>query len=213
MIKAVLFDMDGLLTDSERVAVEIDAGLYRQLGYNELTAETAMQTLGVTRAGTIGMYLALCPRFDPDVYYPLFDAAYAEALRNKRVGAKKGAAELLQYLQAKNIPYAICSSSDAGKVRLTLGSAGLLQYFSVFATGDLVKHGKPAPDIFLLGAEMLHVSPKDCLVLEDSINGIKAGTNAGMTVFMVPDLIPYREELAPYCQAVCRDLTEVISKI
>lgn len=213
MIQAVLFDMDGLLTDSERVAMRVDAETYKQLGYHELTMETALQTLGTTREETTRLYLSLCPRFDPEAYYPLFDKALSQAMLQKQVPAKKGAVHLLEYLQERKIPYALCTSSSMERAKLTLESAGLLSWFTVFATGDKVQHSKPAPDLFLLGADMLHVRPENCLVLEDSINGIKAGMNAGMRVYMVPDLIPYREELSPYCHAVCLDLDEVARKI
>ena len=95
-------------------------------------------------------------------------------------------------------------------VEAYLKSTGVLTCFSVFATGSDNLPSKPNPDIFLTAAQRLQVSPAACLVLEDSVNGVKAGRAAGMQVCMVPDLIPFTAELAPYCDHVAEDLSQVI---
>ena len=95
-------------------------------------------------------------------------------------------------------------------VKLYLSKVGVLDDFQTLVTGDLGLPSKPEPDMFLTAAKRLGVAPENCLVLEDSVNGIKAGRNAGMQVGMVPDVLPYREELAPYCDHVLPDLAAVI---
>ena len=209
IIRAVLFDMDGLLVDSERVAMLMDVEAGKRTGY-PITWEIALRTLGVTRQRSIEIYTEAFGRFSPEKFYPVFDALTEEAALKGEMHAKKGAEELLKYLTDRGIPYAVATSSPLDHARLRLSSAGLWQYFSVFATGREVKRSKPAPDIFLLAAEKLGAKPEGCLVLEDSPNGVKAGRAGGMQVCMVPDLAPYGAELAPYCDHVCEDLSQVI---
>lgn len=197
------------MVDSERIAVEADVEAGRRTGY-PFTREIALRSLGVNRAYSIEMYRKEFGGFDPDRFYPVFDQLMEEAALRKEIHAKKGAEALLQYLAQRNMPYAVASSSEPKEVRLRLESAGLDQYFSVFATGSEVAHSKPAPDIFLLAAKKLSVRPEDCLVVEDSPNGIRAGKAGQMRVCMIPDQLPYCDAYAPYCDFVRKDLEEVI---
>lgn len=212
MVRAVLFDMDGLLVDSERAAMEASVEIGRQLGY-PLPLELALQTLGVTRARTTELYTQALPGFDPARFYAAFDQELARRAEAGEIPAKPGARALLEYLQEKGIPRAVASSSNLSRVTLCLRRAGLLNYFDQIVTGDQVTRSKPDPEIFLLAARRLDTPPAECLVLEDSPNGIRAGRAGGMQVCMVPDLLPYRPEYAPFCDHVARDLNQVISLI
>lgn len=209
MIRAVLFDMDGLLVDSERVAMACAIESGHALGY-PITMELALQTLGVTRAFTDSLYASHFPGFDPARYHALFDQNLASRAKAGEIPAKAGATALLDYLDEKGIARAVASSSGQERVKLCLSKAGLLDYFPLLVTGDQVTHSKPDPEIFLLAAKKLGVAPEECLVLEDSLNGIKAGRAGGMRVGMVPDLLPYSEACAPYCDDVFADLSQVI---
>ena len=212
MIRAVLFDMDGLLIDSERVAMETDVGIGRRMGY-PITMELAMQTLGITWEETVALYTRHCPGFDAAAFRRAFDAELARRVANGDAAAKPGARALLEHLQRAGIPRAVASSSGQARVEMCLRKAGLADFFSVLVTGDQAAHSKPDPEIFLLAAKKLGAAPAECLVLEDSLNGIKAGRAAGMQVCMVPDLLPYRPEFAPFCDHVAQDLRQVIKKI
>ena len=139
-----------------------------------------------------------------------FKVGMRELAEEGKVPLKKGAKELLDYLKAHGIPCAVASSSPKSMVEAYLGKLGVLGYFDSFVTGDLGLPSKPAPDMFLTAAKELHTAPQDCLVLEDSVNGIKAGRNAGMQVGMVPDVLPYKDELKPFCDHVLPDLAAVI---
>lgn len=209
MIRAVLFDMDGLLIDSERVAMESVVAVGKQLGY-AIPMALAMQTLGVTREHSIALYTEHVPGYDGAAFYRAFDAEIARRVAHGDVPAKQGAQALLAHLQKAGIPRAVASSSGQERVEMCLRKAGLADFFSVVVTGDQVTHSKPDPEIFLLAAKKLGVAPAECLVLEDSVNGIKAGRAGGMQVCMVPDLLPYRPEYAPFCDHVVQDLSQVI---
>ena len=209
MIRAVLFDMDGLLIDSERVALQTDVDIGRQMGY-PISMDLAMQTLGVTWEESAALYKQHCPDFDAPAFRRAFDAALEKRALQGDIPPKQGARALLAHLQKAGLPRAVASSSWQARVELCLRNAGLLDFFSVLVTGDQVTHSKPDPEIFLLAAKRLGVAPAECLVLEDSLNGIKAGRAGGMQVCMVPDLLPYRPEYAPFCDHVVQDLSQVI---
>ena len=101
---------------------------------------------------------------------------------------------------------AIASSTREATVRRELGAVGLLDYFEKIVGGDMIKRSKPAPDIYLAAAEALGASPEDCLVIEDSYHGVRSASAAGMTVFMVPDLLAPIPEITALCEGIFPDL-------
>ena len=210
MIQAVIFDMDGLLVDSELVGLDVLADCARKQQV-EMTLEDIKKTLGATYAYAIDLYGRLYPQMDPVKLFEDFEESMQQLAREGKIPLKKGAKELLAYLQAHDIPRAVASSSPESVVRLFLGKTGVLDQFQALITGDLGLPSKPAPDMFLSAAKALGAKPENCLVLEDSVNGVKAGRNAGMVVGMVPDVLPYREELKPYCDHVLPDLGAAIA--
>jgi len=123
---------------------------------------------------------------------------------------KPGAIELLDHLDSLAIPKALATSSPRSLAMSCLGD--LATRFAALAFGDEVEHSKPSPDLFLLAAQRLGVTPSDCLVLEDSEAGVRAARAAGMDVIMVPDLIEPSEEIAKMALRVCASLNEVIAK-
>lgn len=209
MIKAVIFDMDGLLVDSEHIGLDVMAECGRKQGV-EMTMEDIKKTLGSTYAFSIDLYSRLYPQMDPRQLFIDFENSMHEMAEAGRIPLKKGARELLEALKERNIPRAVGSSSPSTVVKLYLSKVGVLDDFQTLVTGDLGLPSKPEPDMFLTAAKRLGVAPENCLVLEDSVNGIKAGRNAGMQVGMVPDVLPYRDELKPYCDHVLPDLAAVI---
>ena len=209
MIKAVVFDMDGLLVDSEYEGLFVLQNCGRKQGV-EIDLEHIKSTLGTTYAFSIALYNRLYPQMDAVQLFVDFKEEMRKMAEAGKIPLKKGAKELLDFAKAHQIPCAVASSSPRPLVNTYLDNAGVLSYFSAFVTGDLGLPSKPAPDMFLNAAEALNTDPAHCLVLEDSVNGVKAGRAAGMVVGMVPDVLPYKEELKPFCDHVLPDLFAVI---
>lgn len=206
--QAVIFDMDGLLMDSERVGLEImpQCGLLQ--GY-DIPAAMVRETIGSNRQSSSDFYHRFYPDLDADRLFSDFKAAMCDLAKEGKIPLKAGARGLLDAVKARHIPMAVASSSGESTIRVYLESAGILSYFSQIVTGSGLP-SKPAPDVFLKTAAALHIPPEKCLVLEDSIHGVQAGRAAGMTVVMIPDMIPYTEDLKPYCDHVLPDLSAVI---
>ena len=208
MIKAVIFDMDGLLTDSEGVGITVIQACGRAQGV-EIPSEHVVATIGANRQWSASFYRGLYPTLDTERLFNDFEKEMNRLARAGQIPLKKGVKELLRRLAEGNIPRAVASSSDPVTIATYMEAAGIREYFSALVSASSLP-SKPAPDVFLRAAEALHTPPESCLVLEDSVNGVKAGRAAGMTVCMIPDLIPYNEGLAPYCDHVLPDLAAVI---
>ena len=189
MVKAVIFDMDGLMFDTERLNLEGWQQAGRSFGY-EIPAELVRECIGMTAPETKRRMQA---RFGKDFD---FDAIRSERIRyvgnlieTDGTPAKPGLRKLLEYLRQRGIKTAIASSSDRRFIDFYLDNAALGHRFDEIVSGDLVERSKPAPDIFILALERLSLPADQCLVLEDSYNGIRAAHSAGIRVVMVPDLL------------------------
>ena len=206
--QAVIFDMDGLLMDSERVGLDVmhDCGLLQ--GY-DIPVAMVRETIGSNKQSSSDFYHRFFPDLDTDRLFLDFKNAMCDLAKQGKIPLKKGALELLDEIRRRGIPMAVASSSGQETIRIYLQSVGVIAYFDALVTGNGLP-SKPAPDVFLKAASALGAEPKRCLVLEDSLNGIKAGRAAGMTVAMVPDVFPYTDDLAPYVDHASPDLSAVI---
>jgi HAD superfamily hydrolase (TIGR01509 family) len=205
---AVVFDMDGLLFDTETLYGEAILTAAAEVGCT-MSRDVFLQLIGRSREVN---HRFLLEHYGAD--YPL-EALIAAWGRHFRVLAaaglplKPGAAELLDLLDELRLPRAIATSSTHATVRGHLVLHGLTDRFhGVVAHGDYAS-GKPAPDPFLKAAERLGVAPALCLALEDSHNGVRSASAAGMMTVMVPDLIPPTDEIQALCAFVVGDLHEV----
>ena len=121
--------------------------------------------------------------------------------------------KLLDYLKANHIKISLATSTSEESAMRMIKSAGVEEYFDAFVCGNMVKNGKPHPEVFLTAAEKLSLPPQSCIALEDSINGIKSAYAAKMLPIMVPDMLSPTKESMPVLYARCKDVSEVIKKI
>jgi HAD superfamily hydrolase (TIGR01509 family) len=190
MFAAAIFDMDGLLIDSERpiMAAWIEAARTLDI---ELSHSQYMQVVGLA---TVESQLILASLLGGAEAYDHAVGHVRRQLQLERADGmplfpiKPGAAEFLAALRARGTRCAVASSSTSRQIQACLGSLELLHHFSAFAGGDEVARAKPDPALYLLAAERLGVAPADCIAFEDSENGAKAALAAGMRVVVVPDL-------------------------
>lgn len=210
-IKAVLFDMDGLMVDTESLSTEAFINSAKAQGYN-MTKEETLKVLGFTKAS---IYLFWIDYFQGTKVdgKKLVDDHY-EYIENVlyTVGPEKMpyVEELLKYLKENNYKVAVASSSDTADIKNNLEKTKLEKYIDEIASGAEVENGKPAPDVFLLAAKRLGVDAKDCLILEDSKAGVKAGKASGAMVFMVPDMFTVDKECEDTADRILTNLGEVI---
>jgi HAD superfamily hydrolase (TIGR01509 family) len=210
---AVIFDMDGLMLDTEMLAREAWFNTMHTFGI-DLTDAVYLQVLGTTGAHTRHIFQeAYGAEIPIDAMYAHKQQYIDNAIVQGRIAAKPGLVALLDWLDAHHIPKAVGSSTVRELVLKKLAVAGVCDRFNVIVGGDEVQHGKPAPDIFLKCAELLRVPPAQCVVLEDSDNGARAAHAAGMRCIIVPDLKPPADEVRPLADAVVASLDEAGSVI
>ncbi len=212
MIQGVLFDMDGLMFDTERMWGTFWAPALAEFGlsYKEGLAEAARGTAGDTLRGVLRSYCG--PDCPAEAILDRFHQLAEEAFR-KPVPKKPGLDELLAWLEGQGIPMAVVSSSSEAVIRRNLDNWGLGHYFQAVVAGEMVSRSKPDPEAFLLGAQKLGGGPARCLVLEDSHNGVRAGAAGGFVAVMVPDLMPVTDEMQGLFTARCASLGEVLDKL
>lgn len=210
-IRAVLFDMDGLVLDSEKISIRATRQAAAEMGFEVDITDLYTKVMGAFGPVAIEAFKSCLPE-GTDVM--AFIRRKNELQRQFRAEAviqpMKGAPELLQWLTDRGVKCVLATSTGAELAYPQLEKVGLLHYFTHRMTGDKVTHCKPDPEIYLKAAETAGVPAAECLVLEDSPNGIRSGRAAGCVVGMVPDSVPYVEADAPYCDAVFSDLFEVI---
>jgi len=211
MIEAVIFDMDGVLFHTERLGIAQQLQVCREEGY-AVTEELIMRTMGSSMAASREIFLdALGQAFPYDKMIVRWTELMYEDMSEHGIPEKPGIRELLDVLEARGIKTAVATSNNRSIVENYMRMAGLESAFDAVVCGDAIKHGKPAPDIYLAAAQKLNVPPEKCIGVEDSVNGIKAIRAAGMVCVMVPDLIPFTKELSIYVDHCVPTLKDVIA--
>ena len=205
---AVLFDMDGVIFDSERAQMAVWFALAEEAGLPDME-RVYHRCIGVTVEATGAI---LKEEYGADFPWEDFrrrtNAAYRARYAGGRLPLKEGARELLEALHARGVPLALASSTGGELVRAWLSEAGLLPLFDAVVTGDMVTHSKPDPEIFLAACAALGVNPSETYVIEDSYNGVRAARAGGMHVLMVPDLLPPDEEMERKAERIFPTLRE-----
>lgn len=189
--KAVIFDMDGVLFDTEAIGYATCRQILAGMGRADMPLELYIEFMA---GGTDHYHTRMRQVYGEDLDLAFFDAEYARlveaATRRDGVPKKPGLDALLAWLKDAGLPMAVASSTRQARVQQNLASTGIAGYFEAVIGGDMVARGKPHPDIFLKAAGELGLRPEYCLAVEDSYNGIESATAAGCTTVMVPDLAP-----------------------
>lgn len=205
MFDAVIFDMDGLLLDTERLAIDAGTAAIAARGY-DIAPDFMLTLVGIdSREG----HRRLTAHLGVDWAFELFNdewtARYRGLMAQEGIPVKPGVHDLLTQLQAAGLPLAVATNSRTDNAETYLGSAGLRGWFNQVVGYDSVARAKPAPDVYLAAAKGLGVAPARCLAFDDSDTGVRAAMAAGMTVVQVPDLRPSSENRAHFSAGTLLD--------
>ncbi len=207
---SVIFDMDGVIFDSEKLVIECWETVAKDHGFTNIT-KLCIDALGVNDAGTKKLMLDYYGQdFAYDVYAAEVSKLYHERADHGKLPQKTGIKELMIFLKENGVKTAVASSTRSALVKQQLIDGGLFPYFDEIIGGEMTKRSKPAPDIFLLACEKLDTKPEDAYVIEDSFNGIRAASAANIKPIMVPDIIMPDEEIGKLPVAILPSLLEVI---
>jgi len=208
-IKAVIFDMDGLLLDSERIALATFVAACRE---NDFEPDVAVyyRCIGGNDSRTREV---LTEGYGEGFHYDTVMASWQkkneEEASTRAFPVKPGALYLLQGLKARKIKMAVVTSTRRDSAVRKLSNAGMLPFFEFVIGGDQIKNSKPHPEIYLTACRRLGEKPSDCLALEDSDNGVLSATAAGLTVIQVPDLLSPSEKVKALGHRIVSSLVEV----
>lgn len=212
MIKGVIFDMDGVLFDTEAFGMDCLLGAAREMGI-PMEKEQVTLSLGLNRE----VFIAQCTQWFGKHDYLLMLRRWAEWIFEKidkeGMPLKKGMPQVLHDLKARGIKIGLATSNERYVADYYFRAAGIEGLMDAIFTGDQVEKSKPAPDIYLAAARQMGLDPRECAGVEDSFNGIRAIRAAGMTSVMIPDLKPYIPEHAPYVDLLLDDLTQLIPSL
>ena len=210
LYNAVVFDMDGVIFDSERAVMQCWKEVASRHNIPDIE-KAILACTGTTMVRTREIMLNLYGAdFPYDEYARESSAIFHSRYDGGRLPMKPGVKELLTFLKERGKKIALASSTRQQVVTNELRDAGIIEYFDRIICGDMVSRSKPAPDIFLKACEELNVSPSDSYAIEDSYNGIRAAHAGGLHPIMVPDLLPADEEMQSLAEIVLPNLTSVI---
>lgn len=207
MLKGAIFDHDGLMFDTEKIWQKNWNLVAREMGIT-LPDEFKKEICGSNGQHTLDVIQKYYHVEDGrEIRDRVIESVAHDEIENP-IEMKEGLLDILEMFQKHGVKMAVASSSPKEMILMNLKRSHLEKYFEVVVSGKDVKHGKPAPDIFLLAAEKLGIDPKECYVFEDAYNGIQAGVSAGAQTIMVPDLLQPNNEIRNIVHAVCESLKE-----
>lgn len=208
-LKAVVFDMDGVIFDSERAVTECWKVIAEKYNIPNIH-EACVECMGTTRDATREIMFR---RYGNDFPYGEYKKEVSDLFMEKygegRLPKKPGVEELLSFLKEKNIKIALASSTRKAVVEKELTDAKLIHYFDKVICGDMVQRSKPEPDIFMKACDELGVKYDEGIAIEDSYNGIKSASRAKMHPIMVPDMAPVTDEMEQLADEIFKSLYEV----
>lgn len=210
-MQAVLFDMDGLMIDTESISGQ---------AWLRAAEEVGVDIPEAVILGMVGLSVGKSLEHVADHFQDRTLAEtlsqhcrhhYRELLTHGELRLKTGIIEMLDWVESRALPHAVATSTQRQMCELKLRRSGLGRYFQHSVAGDEVANTKPAPDVYLAAAARLGARPADCVVLEDSLTGMHAGLAAGMRVILVPDMVKPEAQQTSGALAVCQDLHQALA--
>lgn len=209
-VKLVIFDMDGLMFDTERLAVDSWVSIGKERGF-DIKKEYILETIGLNDFDSA---VVLKKHMGQEFPYEKISEYWHEYLTNLleqgKVPEKQGLKELLDYIDEKGLKKAVATSTARARAERLLSNAEVLHRFDTIICGDEITKGKPEPEIFLTACSKLNISPKDAIVLEDSEMGLLAASRAGIRCILIPDLKQPSKENEALAYAKVKSLLEVM---
>jgi beta-phosphoglucomutase family hydrolase len=208
-IEAVLFDMDGVIFDTENVYLEVWTKVFQKYGY-EMTKDIYISVMGSGRKNVIKTFLNVYGQDLPIIQmYQEKDEKLEQVIEKGQVPIKVGVKKILIFLRENGYKVALVTSAKRDRAIKQLKMANIEEIFDVIVCGDEVTNSKPDPEIFLKAARKISVNPENCIVIEDSPAGIKSAYNAEMIGIHVEDLKKADEEMLKYCHKSFKNLLDV----
>lgn len=208
-LECVIFDMDGVIFDTEKYYLNIWVEVFKKRGIN-LDKNIYISLMGTGRANVMKVYKENYGENLPmEEMYKEKDEMLLNAIREGRVPIKDGAEEILSFLKENNIKTALATSSRRERLNLQISMYDIFKKFDAIVCGEDIVSGKPAPEIFLKAAEKVHVKPENCIVVEDSLAGIKGAYAGKMCPIHVKDLRRADSEILKYAHNNFENLNEI----
>lgn len=211
MTDGFVFDMDGVLFDTERLCQRCSSVVAKTYGIGDIIDNLYQQAIGLNRASEKKLFEQVVGRTFPyDEYRDKCSRQIKQVIAEEGIPVKAGAYMLLQYLKTNRYKIALATSTSKKSAMSHLEMSKMTEYFDVIVTGDMVEKGKPDPEIYLKACKGLEMVPQNAVAIEDSPNGLKSATAAGLRTIMVEDMIPYTPSLEPYVSMNLKSLTDVL---
>lgn len=208
-IEAVIFDMDGVIYDTEAFYLKHWIQVFNQYGY-DMTKDIYVKAMGRGRKKVKEYFKSIYGEDLPiDEMYIKKDKLLFDSIKSNEVPLKLGTLDLLKYLKSKNIKTALATSAKRERLNVQLKESPIVQYFDTIVCGDDVVNSKPNPEIFLKAAGIIKVVPEKCIVIEDSEAGIKAAYDGNMIGFHVEDLKEADDNIKENAFMLFKNLVEV----
>lgn len=207
-IKGIIFDMDGVLLDSESIS-----DITWEAAGKDFNIPMTMEILNSCRGSNRDDIMATLkkhfgPDFDSYGFLERTGKYFWQIEEEKGIPLMPYAKEILAYLAPK-YEMALASSTKGESVTRHLTKVGIVEYFNKRITGDMVTHSKPDPEIYLRACELIKLNPSECVAIEDSLNGVRSSYAAGIRTIMIPDRVQPTEEIKPMCWKICNTLADL----
>lgn len=204
----VIFDMDGVIFDTEALCRRAWKAVGSEYGIKDIDG-LLLLCIGANQQHMLEIFREKMGEKFPAEKFLRETKEKIQKLADESLPVKKGARELLKWLKDRRVPVGLASSTECKIVEKYLSISGLSEYFQVIVGGDQIRHSKPDPEIYQKACEALGIDPADAYGIEDSYNGVRSASAAGLKTIMVPDLLPPTEEMEKLAYRICSDLVEV----